>query len=616
MRRSGKHIREIKKNKKLPQTIAPIDSALIEKKQKHLELFIIAALLVFAVYLSILYFGHQQVPNSDFPAFFKTGKEILTFNKPSSFKRGPVVGMLQFAVSKLFSGPEAGLTAGWLLNAILYPLVIVLLYLIGRELLGPSAIWFAILAAINPWHLYMLREPIAEIILIFFTVLSAYLILKRSRWRYFIVVIATLVRYDAAVLIAVAFLMDMIESRCWKDRIKALLVSVVATIPVFLWMLGLRLTQKSATGVSSMEYVRNYGGKTVVGKFAQQLWQASVAPLFRATTQPSLQTIGNISKILLIACIVLALFFMIYRKHYKVSIILALFSLTFAGQAFRNVTRTRYAVPIVWMTLFLCFYGLTGLWRLITNSKYREDPKTNLSNTGPRLPKPIIITLQIIVLVAASTWFCAVIPLLPKIADFSRRSVSVSYVAMVLVAAIVIARIYVYKDRFLSANIAVTAVMCLMIVSNQCATAQLLGNGNNDAEFKKLAQWYRQNAQPGEKLVTTLPHVVSLFVTPQQKKCLIFTKRVTAGTPQDFVKTCYKRNITYVTWDSRIGFTPNNKYYRQWGIKNTMSLARTQDIGPFKFIEQIKLNDRRYINIFRLREITAQQRKELFKKEN
>lgn len=611
MKRLRKHVR-----KNPPQNTPLIENALIEKKQKHLELFIIAALLVFGIYLSVLYFGHQQVPNSDFTAFFQTGKEILTFNKPTSFKRGPVVGMLQFAISRFFSGPDPNLTAGWLLNAILYPLITVLFYLLGRELLGTSAVWFAILAIISPWHLSMLRHPIAEIPLIFFTVLATYLILKRSRWRYIVVVIAALVRYDAAVLIAAAFLMDIIEARCWKDRIKSLMASAITTIPVFLWMLGLRLTQKNVSGISSMHYIRNYGGKPVIGKFAQQLWHVSVAPLFRTTTQSSFETVISISKILLVVCLVLSLVYMLYRKHYKASVILTLFGLTFLGQAFRSFTQIRYTVPISWMSLFLCFYGLTGLWKLITNSKSRDDLKSPLANTGPRLPKPVVISLQIIVLIAASVWFCALMPLLPKIAEFSKRSTSVAYVAMALTAVVVIVRIYVYKTRFLMANLAVTAVMFLMIVSNQYAITQCLGNGDKDAEFQKLAQWYIQNAQPGEKLVTTMPHIVSLFTSPEQKECLIKTSHITGKTAQDFVKRCYRRNVTYVTWDSRIGFMPNNKYYKQWRIANIGMLAKRRDIGPFKYITYLQSSNRKFINIFRLRKITPEQREELLKKEN
>ena len=119
----------------MPERSPVPDNALIGTQQKYLDRFTIAVLLAFGIYLAVLYFGHQQVPNSDFTAFFKTGKEILTFNKPTIFKRGPVVGMLQFAISRFFSSPDPNLTAGWLLNAILYPLLAMLFYLLGRELL-------------------------------------------------------------------------------------------------------------------------------------------------------------------------------------------------------------------------------------------------------------------------------------------------------------------------------------------------------------------------------------------------------------------------------------------------------------------------------------------------
>jgi len=74
-----------------------------------------------------------------------------------------------------------------------------------------------------------------------------------------------------------------------------------------------------------------------------------------------------------------------------------------------------------------------------------------------------------------------------------------------------------------------------------------------------------------------------------------------ADSPADFVKNCYKKNISYIAWDSRIGFTPKNKYYRNWGCKNIAMLAQPKDNGPYQFIKQIKLNQRRFINIFRVK---------------
>ncbi len=66
-----------------------------ETKEKYFGLFITIALFAFGVYHSVLYFGHQVVPNSDFTAFVQVGHELLSFQLPTSYKRVPVVGLLQ-----------------------------------------------------------------------------------------------------------------------------------------------------------------------------------------------------------------------------------------------------------------------------------------------------------------------------------------------------------------------------------------------------------------------------------------------------------------------------------------------------------------------------------------
>jgi hypothetical protein len=142
-----------------------------------------------------------------------------------------------------------------------------------------------------------------------------------------------------------------------------------------------------------------------------------------------------------------------------------------------------------------------------------------------------------------------------------------------------------------------------MIVSNQFSLARMIGNGDTDAEFKKLADWYVENAA-GEKLATSMPQVTKLFA-PKYTKKFIYISRIKGDTPQEFVASCYKKNITYVAWDSRIGFTPKNIYYRKWGMDRIAPLGRAQDVGPYEFVVQLKQNDRRFINIFRLRKPQA-----------
>jgi hypothetical protein len=154
--KTGKNVR---RGKHVPPVIrAETDD--LAKRERYFEIIVITALFAFGVYQSVLYFGHTIVPNSDFPAFFKTGQELLSFQTPSSFKRVPVLGVLQVLLSYLVGSQYPGLTAGWLLNAILHPFNLVLLWLIGREIVGKSALWLAIIAILNPWVIYLLTEPI------------------------------------------------------------------------------------------------------------------------------------------------------------------------------------------------------------------------------------------------------------------------------------------------------------------------------------------------------------------------------------------------------------------------------------------------------------------------
>lgn len=61
-------------------------------REKYFERFVIVLLLGFGIYISVLYFGHQVVPNSDFPAFLGVAENLLDFKVPSSFKRVPMLG--------------------------------------------------------------------------------------------------------------------------------------------------------------------------------------------------------------------------------------------------------------------------------------------------------------------------------------------------------------------------------------------------------------------------------------------------------------------------------------------------------------------------------------------
>jgi hypothetical protein len=203
----------VKKKSKVNSANKPLDSGPFlntAKNDKYYMIFLSLLCLGFGIYLSILYFGHTEVPNSDFPCFYQTGQEILSFKVPSSFKRGPVVGILQVITNLFVRGHAPSITAGLLVNAILYPLNFLLLWLIAERIVGRAGIWIALISIINPQGVYLLTEPIAETTLLFFVLLTIYLILIRSKWCWLLASVTTMVRYEGAALILAAFVMDMI----------------------------------------------------------------------------------------------------------------------------------------------------------------------------------------------------------------------------------------------------------------------------------------------------------------------------------------------------------------------------------------------------------------------
>ena len=355
-----------------------------------------------------------------------------------------------------------------------------------------------------------------------------------------------------------------------------------------------------------MHYVGNYstGKERVVGKFAMQVWQVSIGPFFTATTKPSFELVAGISQCVLVISLVLAVVYMLYKKQWKLLAPLSIGVAYFFVHAMRTNTRTRYAMPMGWLVLLLCLYGLVGGWQLLSQNKRFS------------VPKPVVIILQIIVLIGSVVWLFMLVPYLPKLGQMSSKSVSVAYVGIGVVVAVTIGGIYAYKARLLPGGVTVAVLLCLMVVSNQFSLARVVGNGDRDWEFKLLADWYAANAEPKEKLITTLPGVVNLYA-PSYRKYILHSTSVTAETPADFIRNCYRKNITYVAWDSRIGLTPDYTYYRRWKIGSTRMLGVTRDVDPvFEYITQVKHNDRSFINIFRLRALTDEQKQKLLQGTN
>jgi len=207
-----------------------------------------------------------------------------------------------------------------------------------------------------------------------------------------------------------------------------------------------------------------------------------------------------------------------------------------------------------------------------------------------------------------------------KLPTYCPAAAAFPWLALAILAVVTGGRCYVHRGRFLLKHLALGVLMFFMVASNQFVLAERMASKRgHDFEFVQMMDWYRAEAQPGEKLATTLPTPLRLLAPKMGKDVLIHTGSLDSADPAAFTRDCLKKNVTYPTWDSRIGLVPKNSYYQMWHIEKIRMLTqprsfmlweqdpaeagRRRPVGYFKFLTRVGRTGGyypRYINIFRL----------------
>ncbi len=572
------------------------DTLISSAAEKRLDILTGALLFAFGVYNSIRFFGHTVVPISDFASFFQVGKSILSLQMPASFKYAPVVGILQNLLLPVSWGTAPVLTSGLLLNAILFPFIVVLFWLVGKRIIGRAAIWFSIIAAINPWTIYYLTEPIGETTFLFFILLSVYLIFCRSRWAYLAASITTMVRYEGAALIFAAFVIDLINKKDRRDIYKAFIYSFAASLPLIIWLILTAVTWQGGTShyfnvFFSKEYTKGFtepvSGRTGLLLHMRLLWQVAFHPLFIPYPGASNEFVDAISKIGTLACIlglVSALVCSIIRRSWEILVLIIFFVPYFVLHAYYPYPLTRFHSTIFWIALLIVWYGLQNTGTLLANKL--------------RLPWQATMVLKTGAAIAAGLWFFNLAKRFSEIAAFSETSASLPYVSILVIGLIIAARMFFEGSLKISHNLCVVSMLCLVIASNQFVLVRLVGDGKRELEFKQLGEWFAANGKPDEKMAVYNNDPTQIYAGKNAQNVTGFPK---AESPQELVSKLCQQGITYVVWATREGFSRGEHTgYQQLNLnKNINFLEKPQDAGSYHFVTQIGSN-RGYVNVFRL----------------
>jgi hypothetical protein len=601
---------------------AAADLCIDPGRQRLFDLGAVILLLAMGAWLSFNYFGHKLVPSSDFPGFVGISRQLLSGHAPVNFKRAPIHGALVAGISHFTRRSDhPDLTAGWILNAIIYPFVGVFVFLIAKRFISPlAAAILAVIAAVNPWTLYMLRDPICEIDLLVFFLASFYLMVIRSRWCYLVASVGSMVRYEAAGIIVCAFLVEVASTRNRKEWLKSLVCAAAAMIPLVIWMTATFIRGLKPDETHYLSELGEYSGRKspldIVTKDLpiqlNLLWQvayqslllppAYIKSFFVKVSGAEAEAITNSFNMFKFAA---GLTFLcgtvhaIVKRNWHILAMVFFLLMYLLVHAVHSFAFHRFLTAVYWIALLVSCFGLQGIWRL--------------TGGGRRIPSALVWVAQIALLCGIAVWVGRLLwPIgvqvgrsvwpLKVMDEVSARSTVVLYVALTAAALCSAAAVLLFRARQVRFTAILLIVVAAILCSNQFSIAATLRNGNEDDEFRQVDEWYKQNAKPGERIACSMYMIMAMI---DEKNAPNFIPLPITGKgpgdPAKFLELCYAYKVTYVVWDRRLGFSENDRYYWMMGLNSARMLSEPRSIGPYEFLTTLQSPyTGRYVHIFRL----------------
>ena len=552
---------------------------------------IVIVLLAFGIFKAIVLWGAYPIPNPDFPGFIAAGKSLLAFQLPDNFKRAPAVGIFQVLLSRVLPVDNPELTAGWLLNAILSVFNGILLFSLGRRFLGNMAAIVAIVAMLNPWVLVAQVDPVAETTMLFFIFLSFWLMMRRSHWAYLTASIASMVRYECAALIAIAFVLDWLNGTSRRQKGGAVRGAAAASIPFLLWMLGTWMYWNP----TASHYLKHYGHGNCIGEYLTCLsksgflflfqWPPAVSAGFfpRSSSVPAFviqQSVQVVSYVVLTAAgigVTASLVFSVLRRNAILLAMWAFVLLYLPVHLFRAETQYRYTVPIVGLLLLLCCIG----WKDLLERFGRVS-----------LPRWIRVAFPIFLIIVAMVWLINLVEILPGVNKWYLKGRWLPWAGLTAIAAIWILEWIHQKWAGALRNLALSCLSAVAVVSVQFPAVSVIGNGSR-VEFKRLADWFLANSKPGERLADRYAGTLRLIAPSRGDDFINMSRDLQSQTLEQFYEKCYNLNVRYVAWSPR-GSAGSKRGLEVVG----KILTEPRDQGPLRFVRRIEVGPGHWINIF------------------
>jgi hypothetical protein len=521
-------------------------------------IILVLLFLVFAFHVG-RHINNFYVPESDFFDYRAKAVNLREFEMPENFKRPPLYPTLIAIVSIPFQGKFRELYAAELIIALSAIFSLFFVYRISSFFLGKRAFWIAWIFALHPITLRMAIKPKPEMLVAVFILWAFDRFLKGDKRAYLLAFFAAMVRYEGALLIVAFFVVDFF---CNKERLKSLLFSALAGLPLVFWTL---LQSGGNDGGSYGNYFTAYKPNFI---FPLTFWDGLVrflpVQLFKLWVLMGSGLVG------------IGLFygFKNFRKETIAFVtFLASFILMHIIWPFSNVD---YIVIVSWIVMLLVAFALIWINQTFSNKLNSLFGKNLFFVFG------CLCLFAVLYLIGFYRF------------PFPQYNVDALTMIFFLIPAILYLVFQAMSmDRYKRTVYGLTLIVLFAFLLNSKTNADFFDIHYAKAEFRKAGEWFEDNRTPGEKLAITQPTVVSYFTNLNAEKDFERIINIPPGGPKDVLNWLRANNISHIAWLSTNKIQKDGDTWKIWqadnrGWKTIKFLENGTDYPGFNKVHEIR----------------------------
>ncbi len=533
------------------------------QNNKTSTLLFILLMVVFAIHIG-RHVNDFFVPESDFFDFRDKAISLRQLDWPENFKRPPLYSASIAAMSTVISGHHRELYAAEAIGFISALLALFFLFRIAQHFYARGALFIAWLWAFHPSTIRMAIKPKSEMLVTMLILWAFYLFLKNRRSAYLVGFFASMVRYEGALIFAAIGIADFFMH---KDKIKTMLYSLLAGLPIVLWTL---LQSSGGDGESYFSYFNEYKPNIV---FLKTFWQGLVGFLPQQW-----------SKVWILVAVLIFLVGVVYgwRKFRRSIIALLIFLLGFLTMHIVwPMPNFDYQIIIVWNALVVIGLGAAEIlaW---------ANRKINMDVLKKSLAAVLTVFLFVITVVLLARKPVA----FPQyLVDWRMMLVFFSPIAVALLFVLKPA-----KTKMAAGFLLMTFFIVLLYFMSSDTNALLYSIRFSKAEFAKVGEWVKENRQSVTKMAVEQPVILCYYAEKDVNEFVRLTE-LKKTTPDSLHLWMAEQGISHIAWMSANKIFETDNAWYEWkmdnrGWKNIEFLGDGTSGSGFTLVKEIKIGPR------------------------